>query len=205
MKMNAILLCTVALSLGACSYSGMNTASGPRYTPRPAVMEKNYTRENRMEDHMDKRAFKEYEQREPCQHYRKTPRHYDDSCIDKEEVKTPPVQEKIVRSYTILFDFDESDIRPEERRTLERIAQELNKYHPNQVTVTGYTDSSGPADYNQMLSRERAQAVSRALLNRGIKTRTIDQKARGEYDLAVETADDVRKQENRRVVVDFIR
>lgn len=71
--------------------------------------------------------------------------------------------------------------------------------------MTGYTDRSGPAAYNQMLSRERAQAVSRALLNRGIKTRTIDQEARGEYDLAVETADDVRKQENRRVVVDFIR
>lgn len=204
MKTNAILLCTIALSLGACSSSGINAASGPRYTPRPAVMEKNYTQENRMEDSMDKKSFEEYEQREQCQHYRRTPRHYDDPCMIKEEVKAP-VREKIVRSYTILFDFDKSNIRPEERMTLDRVARELNKYHPNQVTVTGYTDSSGAVDYNQKLSREREQAVSRALLNRGIETRTLDRKARGEYEQAVETADGVRKQENRRVVVDFIR
>lgn len=204
MKTNTILLCTVALSLGACSYSDMNASSGPRYTPRPAVMEQNYTQENRAEDRMDKKSYKEYEHREPCQHYRRLPRLYSDPCVIQEDVKVP-VQEKIVRSYTILFDFDKSDIRPEENQTLENIVQELNKYDPHQVTVTGYTDSSGAADYNQLLSRKREQAVSRALLERGIENRTLDREARGEYEQAVETADGVRNQENRRVVVDFIR
>ena len=78
-------------------------------------------------------------------------------------------------------------------------------YNPQQVTVTGYTDSSGSADYNQDLSRRREQAVSRALLERGIANQALEREARGEYDQAIETPDDTRNQENRRVVIDFRR
>lgn len=208
MRTKTIMLCTVALTLGACS------SSGPRYTPRAEISQNNYTQENRMEDHMDKKSYKKYEQREPCQHYRKPPRNYSDGCVSnmmEEEVviaaAPKPAPQKavlpIVSSYTVLFDFDKSDIRSNEMATLDRIAKEINKYHPRQVTVTGYTDSHGAADYNQTLSREREQSVSNALLKRGIANQTLDREARGEYDQAVNTADGVKNQQNRRVVIDF--
>jgi OmpA-OmpF porin, OOP family len=214
MKNKTLLLCTVALIVGAPSAYAENSASGPRYTPRPAVSQKNYTETNRTEDRSDAELYElyeQYEQREPCQHYRRLPRHYFDSCVSEDAVAVTEANSTetrllpIVRSYTILFDFDKSAVRPDENETLSQIMHDINKYDPRQVTITGYTDSSGPVDYNQKLSREREQAVSKALLERGIQNWTLDREARGEYDQAVETADGVRNQQNRRVVIDFRR
>lgn len=220
MKMKTILLCSVVLTLGACSsYSGMYESSGSRYTPRADVAQHNYTSANHAKDRMDKKSYKKYEQREPCQNYRELPRSMVDHCVKVEEdvvlakTKIPvPVEEKmeqkvlpIVSSYTVLFDHDKSDIRANENETLDRAMREIAKYNPRQVTVTGYTDTSGKADYNQSLSRQREQAVSRALLSRGIQNQTLEREARGEYEQAVQTEDGVKNQENRRVVIDFRR
>ncbi len=220
MKTKTILLCSVVLTLGACSsYSGMYESSGSRYTPRADVAQHNYTSANHAEDRMDKKSYKKYEQREPCQNYRELPRNMVDHCVKVEEdvvLATTPmpaqVEEKmeqkvlpIVSSYTVLFDHDKSDIRANENETLDRAMREIGKYNPRQVTVTGYTDSSGKADYNQSLSRQREQAVSRALLSRGIQNQTLEREARGEYEQAVQTEDGVKNQENRRVVIDFRR
>lgn len=212
MKTKTLLLCSVVLTLGACS-----SQSGPRYTPRADVAQQNYTTANHTEDRMDKKSYKQYERREPCQNYRDLPRKMIDKCVineEKMELSTVSMsrhtEEKqkvlpIVSSYTVLFDHDQSNIRDNENETLDRAMREIDKYEPTQVTVTGYTDSSGKADYNQSLSREREQAVSKALLERGIHNQTLDREARGEYEQAVQTEDGVRNQENRRVVIDFRR
>lgn len=210
MKTKTILLCTVALTIGACS-----TQSGPRYTPRADVAHKNYTATNHTEDRMDKKSYKQYEQREPCQNYRDLPRHMIDKCakVDEDmELATVQMSKNteqkalpIVSSYTILFDHDKSSIRASENQTLDRAMREIDEYDPRQVTVTGYTDSSGDADYNQTLSHKREQSVSKALMSRGIENQTLERDARGEYDQAVETQDGIRNQDNRRVVVDFRR
>jgi len=60
MKTKTILLCTVALALGACSSHGsMWESSGPRYTPRADVSQSNYTQANHAEDRMDKKSYKQ--------------------------------------------------------------------------------------------------------------------------------------------------
>lgn len=216
MKTKTIMLCSVALTLGACS--SMYSTSGARYTPRAQIDQNAYTSEDMTQDHMDTKAYKNYEHREQCQHYRKPPRNYSDNCVSnmmKESVVAQakpapaPAQEKailpIVSSYTVLFDFDKSNIRANENATLDRAMNEIAKYNPKQVTVTGYTDSSGSAEYNQTLSWEREVAVSAALLKRGIENQSLNREARGEYDQAVDTEDGVKNQENRRVVIDFRR
>lgn len=207
MKTKTILLCTVALSLGACSSNNNHPMSGPRYTPRAEVSQNNYTPANHMADRMDTKSYREYEQREQCERYRRLPRNYADSCDDTKLIPVDVVMpvEKIVSSYTILFDHDKSGIRVGENETLDRAMREISRYNPRHVTVTGYTDSSGKAEYNQTLSREREQAVSHALLERGIANQVLDREARGEYDQAVQTKDGIRNQENRRVVIDFLR
>ena len=200
MRTKTIMLCTVALALSACTGSG----SGPRYVPRAEISENNYTRANRIQDYMDKKSYDEYAEREQCSHYRRLPRNYVGICGDTRNTETVYVGE-IVRSYTILFDFDKSNVRHNEQATLDQIAKEISKYQPQQVTVTGYTDSHGKADYNQKLSYRREEAVSKALLKRGVKNQVIDREARGEYEQAVQTADGVKNQQNRRVVIDFRR
>lgn len=213
MKIKTAMLCSVALTLGACSgSSSIEGLSGPRYTPRAEIYQNNYTAENRMEDRSDTETYNTYEEREPCQLYRKPPRNYSDNCVSNMmETEVVMAKEKpsaslpIVRSYTVLFDFDKSDLRANEDKTLDRAMNEISKYAPKQVTVTGYTDSHGDAVYNQTLSRQREQTVSAALQKRGIQNQTLEHEARGEYDQAVQTADGVKNQENRRVVIDFRR
>lgn len=212
MKIQTVLLGTAVLTLTACS-SYNHSASGPRYVPRAEIADRDYTLENHNEDYRDKKSYNRYEQREPCQNYRELPRNMTDRCAttDLAEVSAHQVVTKretllpVINSYTILFDFDKSDIRSGEMATISHVVREMEKYNPAQVTVTGYTDSAGKAGYNQTLSRQREQAVSRLLLERGIKNQTIDRAARGEYDQAVDTADGVKNQENRRVVIDFRR
>jgi OOP family OmpA-OmpF porin len=216
MKTKTILLCTVTLTLGTYAAHAESNAFGPRYTPRPEISQRNYTQTNHTEDRMDVKSYEQYEQREPCQHYRRLPRNYADSCVRDEVIENVIVQQEqkyvsetrllpIVHSYTVLFDFDKSVVRANENETIDQVMREISRYNPRQVTVTGYTDSSGQADYNQNLSRKREQAVSRALLERGIENQTLDREARGEYEQAVQTEDGVRNQENRRVVIDFRR
>jgi OmpA-OmpF porin, OOP family len=216
MKIKTLLLCTVTLSISAFAAQAGSLTSGPRYTPRADISVKNYTQANHAEDRTDAESYGQYEQREPCQNYRQLPRQYADNCnVAEAEIgiavapiiapaapkKLPPV----ISSYTVLFDHDKSAIRSNENVTLNQAMNEINKYEPKLITVTGYTDSSGAADYNQNLSREREQAVSSALLERGMESQTLDREARGEYDQAVKTADDTKNQENRRVVIDFRR
>ena len=212
MTIKTFLLGTVMLSLGACS-SYNYSVSGPRYVPRPEIADKNYTQQNRYEDYMDRRSYNKYEQREPCQNYRDLPRNAVDRCQRVEVTHVSHVRTEvrkdfllpIVNSYTVLFDFDKSEVRSDGMATIEQVVREMQKYNPEQVTVTGYTDSAGKSDYNQTLSRQREQAVSRILLDHNIENQTIDREARGEYNQAVKTADGVKNQENRRVVIDFRR
>jgi outer membrane protein OmpA-like peptidoglycan-associated protein len=218
MKTKLILLCSVALALGACGtdnsmHRTKPESSGSRYTPRADITQRNYTNTNLNEDRLDKKRYNDYEHREQCQNYRGLPRNMIDQCVREESsiqmgnmrTEHPQKALPIVRSYTVLFDHDRANLRANENETLDRAMNEIAKYNPRQITVTGYTDSSGTADYNQALSRKREQTVSAALLRRGIQNQTLDREARGENDQAVDTQDSVRNQDNRRVVIDFRR
>lgn len=216
MKLHTIMVCTASLSLGACSSYGGYSLSGARFTPRQEIAQADYTDENRTEDYMDSVSYNKYEERELCQHYRKPPRNFEDGCVSnlaQSEViavqEEQPVSENkllpIVKSYTVLFNFDKSEIRSGEVATLDQAMRDITEYNPTQVTVAGYTDSMGSDEYNMNLSRQRERVVSAALIERGIANQVINREARGEDDQAVETKDGVKNQENRRVVIDFRR
>ena len=65
----------------------------------------------------------------------------------------------------LLFDFDSAVIKENVATVLDE-AGKIAKNNPGlKVTVEGHTDSTGPEDYNQMLSEKRAQAVADYLVN----------------------------------------
>lgn len=104
-------------------------------------------------------------------------------------------------SYTLYFAFDSAQISAEARDKLSQIVEAAEDRPQAEVSATGFTDTAGPADYNQDLSFRRAQAVKEALTERGLEAERIGTAARGENRLAVETADGVREPRNRRVEV----
>ena len=118
----------------------------------------------------------------------------------KPPVAAPPPLPKPV---TIYFGFDSSEITASE---LAKIDQAIANFDAGQATVirlAGHTDTSGKDDYNQKLSEARVDAVFSALAAKGFNLTKIRSTALGEALPAVNTGDNVKEQNNRRVVISF--
>jgi OmpA-OmpF porin, OOP family len=66
---------------------------------------------------------------------------------------------KPVNETTVLFGFDKAQLTRKDKQTLDDFAQQMQGQKHYIVQVEGYTDSTGPADYNYQLSQRRADAV----------------------------------------------
>ena len=69
---------------------------------------------------------------------------------------------------SILFDFGESDIRPDAAHTLSKLATVLNDAKVPAAHIYGHTDSISDEAFNLQLSQERADAVSTELKKDGV-------------------------------------
>ena len=69
------------------------------------------------------------------------------------------------------------------------------------IAVTGHTDTSGAPAYNMALSLRRANAVKDALVREGVPAAAIAVTGRGETQLLVQTGDNVKEPQNRRVEI----
>ncbi|MEQ9398088.1 MAG: OmpA family protein [Longimicrobiales bacterium] len=68
----------------------------------------------------------------------------------------------------VYFDFDAADVGPEGRVVLERFSDVVLRYYPGAtVTVEGFTDPAGSAEYNRRLGQRRADAVRAFLVTHG--------------------------------------
>jgi len=66
------------------------------------------------------------------------------------------------------FDFDKSDIRPEDRGTLDLKASILSTNGGIRLRISGHADERGSDEYNLALGTRRATAVKTYLANKGI-------------------------------------
>ena len=67
----------------------------------------------------------------------------------------------------VLFDIDSAVIRSDARPILAQLAELVRLMDVDEVIIAGHTDTTGDADYNLHLSRQRANAVSDYLRERG--------------------------------------
>jgi len=66
---------------------------------------------------------------------------------------------KSVADTTVLFGFDQAALTSRDKQTLDQFAQQIQSRKHYILQIEGYTDSTGPADYNYQLSQRRADAV----------------------------------------------
>ncbi|SMF06991.1 OmpA-OmpF porin, OOP family [Tistlia consotensis] len=105
--------------------------------------------------------------------------------------------------FTVYFDFDRSNIRPDAQAVLNDVVAAAKKEGVSEFSLTGHADRAGPPDYNLRLSIKRAESVRDYLVGKGFMPQNISVAGRGEADPAVPTADGVREQANRRVEIIF--
>jgi len=103
----------------------------------------------------------------------------------------------------VLFDVGQASLKPGAQSKLDQLAAVLKNHPERRVLVEGFTDSTGSAESNLLLSRARAEAVRVALLARGIGADRIDVRGNGEARPVASNNTQAGRQQNRRVEVVF--
>jgi len=76
----------------------------------------------------------------------------------------------------IHFDYDESEIRPDQRPVLQDNADWLREHPGVVIQIEGHCDERGTREYNQALGERRAEATRQYLISLGVdadRVRTI--------------------------------
>lgn len=100
---------------------------------------------------------------------------------------------------TVYFDTGSSTLSPQSMASIKQVATDYKTAGNATVSLAGHTDTVGSPDYNITLSRQRADAVSGALVREGVPAAAISTGAQGEASLPVQTADNVDERRNRSV------
>ena len=106
------------------------------------------------------------------------------------------------RTFSVFFDWSKADLTDRSRQIIGEAASARGN-GVTRIEVNGYTDRSGPTNYNMQLSQRRADAVAAELVRRGVPRSEIVTRGFGEGNNLVPTADGVRELQNRRVEIIF--
>jgi outer membrane protein OmpA-like peptidoglycan-associated protein len=101
----------------------------------------------------------------------------------------------------ITFETNSSDLKPQFFSVLDSVALVAQKFDQTVVEVTGHTDSTGSAAYNQTLSEQRAATVATYLNNRGIDRQRLLAFGRGLTQPIADNATAEGRALNRRVEI----
>jgi len=104
-----------------------------------------------------------------------------------------------VAVYGIYFDTGKSVVKPESSPSLEEITKLLKQNSSLSLYVVGHTDNVGALDYNVKLSTDRADAVVKALISRGIAASRLKGSGVGPYCPVASNRAEEGKARNRRV------
>ncbi len=103
----------------------------------------------------------------------------------------------------IYFEFDQSDIRPEDYGTLRAHADYLANNRNLSITVEGHADERGSREYNIALGERRANTVKRFLEAEGVDPNQLSTVSYGEERPEMSGSDEHAWARNRRAVLDY--
>ncbi len=103
----------------------------------------------------------------------------------------------------IYFDFDQSEIRPEDQATLEGHANRMANNGSDSVRLEGHADERGSREYNIGLGERRSQAVRRLLMIQGASAGQISTVSFGEERPVAFGSDEISYAQNRRVEIRY--
>ncbi len=111
---------------------------------------------------------------------------------------------RLIMPGNITFKTDSADINSSFYPVLNSVAKVLKKYDNSTLMVSGHTDSTGSAEYNLNLSRQRAQSVASYLEGQGIKSSRFEVLGMGSSNPIASNANADGRAQNRRVELKII-
>ena len=104
----------------------------------------------------------------------------------------------------IQFSSASAVIDPASFSLLDRVS-EAAKACPGRLAIDGHTDNTGRSALNERLSRQRAEAVRRALIDRGIAAGRLEAAGHGPSRPIADNATEAGRAQNRRIEIKVIR
>jgi len=84
------------------------------------------------------------------------------------EVTVQRLEDQLRFDVPVYFGFDEAELGSNAPQILNRFASVAQSYYPEaMITVEGFTDPAGPAEYNRTLGQRRADAVREYIVQSG--------------------------------------
>jgi OOP family OmpA-OmpF porin len=136
----------------------------------------------------------------------------DDKCPDQPETRNgfededgcPDELPQAVKKFTgaikgIVFESGKATIRKESFPTLDAAVRVLAEYQALRMEISGHTDSTGTAERNTVLSKERAEAVKLYLTGRGIAPERIETRGAGPNEPVADNSTKEGRTMNRRI------
>ena len=127
-----------------------------------------------------------------------------DCAFDVQQI-TPP--ERLCMSLVIDFDSGKSDVKPQYRGEIAKVADYMKRYTTTTAVIEGHTDNVGDADKNMKLSQQRAENVVKCLVdNFGIDRSRLSAKGYGNTRRISYNNTPEGRQKNRRInaVIDCV-
>lgn len=110
-------------------------------------------------------------------------------------------QLRVILPENVTFATGSATVAADFRPALANIARSLRSYPNSTVRIVGHTDSVGSDAANQQLSVDRANAVSRILVNASVGHTRITYSGRGAAEPITSNATAVGRAQNRRVEI----
>ena len=105
----------------------------------------------------------------------------------------PPVH------FLLYFEGGSTDLTKESEGLIPQIVASIKDRNSVDISVVGHADATGTQEYNMRLSRDRAEAVSKMLVTRGVDPKHLFITSHGKSDPLIKTPDGVAEPRNRRV------
>lgn len=103
--------------------------------------------------------------------------------------------------FILYFHTSTTDLVPDSQAIFDTIVTAVKRREAVSISVSGHTDTSGSSQQNEILARDRANAIMNLLVERGIDVERLTVSSHGEGNQLVPTAKGVAQPENRRVEV----
>lgn len=100
---------------------------------------------------------------------------------------------------SVNFDTSKSTLTAKAKTNLDRLIPVFTEYSETDIKIYGYTDSTGPADFNLRLSEQRANSVKDYLVSKGLKASRFETKGMGIADPIADNSTVEGRSKNRRV------
>jgi outer membrane protein OmpA-like peptidoglycan-associated protein len=102
------------------------------------------------------------------------------------------------------FDFGKATLRAEAYKTLDDLADFLQRKSDQKIEIGGHTDNVGTETKNKILSLERAKSIVTYLISKGISAERLTSKGYGSMEPIEENNTEAGRQKNRRTEVKIL-